>query len=94
MVMEAAADGNMRLIWFMLLFASAGVFHHAGIKIPFFAFFSHDPGKWKTLDHSVHPDMSGCQIPSSILSEPSNTRSDMEFQALLPINMAKQRKVS
>ncbi len=44
MVMEAAADGNMRLIWFMLLFASAGVFHHAGIKIPFFAFFSHDPG--------------------------------------------------
>jgi multicomponent Na+:H+ antiporter subunit D len=27
-----------------LLFASAGVFHHAGIKIPFFAFFSHDSG--------------------------------------------------
>jgi len=31
-------------IWFLLLFASAGVFHHAGIKIPFFAFFSHDSG--------------------------------------------------
>ena len=28
----------------MLLFASAGVFHHAGIKIPFFAFFAHDSG--------------------------------------------------
>jgi len=28
--------------WFLLRFASAGVFHHAGIKIPFFAFFSHD----------------------------------------------------
>jgi multicomponent Na+:H+ antiporter subunit D len=28
----------------VLLFASAGVFHHAGIKIPFFAFFSHDSG--------------------------------------------------
>ncbi len=44
MVMEAAARGDMRLVWFMLLFASAGVFHHAGIKIPFFAFFSHDSG--------------------------------------------------
>jgi multicomponent Na+:H+ antiporter subunit D len=28
-----------------LLFASAGVFHHAGIKIPYFAFFAHDSGK-------------------------------------------------
>jgi len=44
MVMEAAAHGNMRFVWFVLLFASAGVFHHAGIKIPFFAFFSHDSG--------------------------------------------------
>ncbi len=44
MVMEAAASGHMTTIWFMLLFASAGVFHHAGIKIPFFAFFSHDSG--------------------------------------------------
>jgi multicomponent Na+:H+ antiporter subunit D len=44
MVMEAAAVGHMPIIWFMLLFASAGVFHHAGIKIPFFAFFSHDSG--------------------------------------------------
>ncbi len=44
MVMEAAANGDMRFIWFILLFASAGVFHHAGIKIPFFAFFSHDAG--------------------------------------------------
>ncbi|MBN2125144.1 MAG: Na(+)/H(+) antiporter subunit D [Deltaproteobacteria bacterium] len=44
MVMEAAAKGDFRIIWFVLLFASAGVFHHAGIKIPFFAFFSHDSG--------------------------------------------------
>ncbi len=44
MVMEAAAHGDMRWLWFILLFASAGVFHHAGIKIPFFAFFSHDSG--------------------------------------------------
>ena len=44
MVMDAAAHGHMKVIWFILLFASAGVFHHAGIKIPFFAFFSHDSG--------------------------------------------------
>lgn len=44
MVMEAAARGDLKFIWFVLLFASAGVFHHSGIKIPFFAFFSHDSG--------------------------------------------------
>ena len=44
MVMDAAAGGHMRIVWFILLFASAGVFHHAGIKIPYFAFFSHDSG--------------------------------------------------
>jgi len=42
--MEAAALGDMRLVWFLMLFASAGVLHHAGIKIPFSAFFSHDSG--------------------------------------------------
>ncbi len=44
MVMAAALDEGFHWIWLMLLFASAGVFHHAGIKIPFFAFFSHDAG--------------------------------------------------
>ena len=44
MVMDAAAQGHMSGVWFLLLFASAGVFHHAGIKIPYFAFFSHDSG--------------------------------------------------
>ncbi len=44
MVMTAAAEEHYTLIWLALLFASAGVFHHAGIKIPFFAFFSHDSG--------------------------------------------------
>jgi multicomponent Na+:H+ antiporter subunit D len=44
MVMSAAAEGHYTIIWLALLFASAGVFHHAGIKIPFFAFFSHDSG--------------------------------------------------
>lgn len=44
MVMVAALDQGHTGVWLMLLFASAGVFHHAGIKIPFFAFFSHDAG--------------------------------------------------
>ncbi len=44
MVVDAAAGGHYQFVWLILLFASAGVFHHAGIKIPFFAFFSHDSG--------------------------------------------------
>jgi multicomponent Na+:H+ antiporter subunit D len=44
MVIDAAAHGHMSIIWLALVFASAGVFHHSGIKIPFFAFFSHDAG--------------------------------------------------
>ncbi|MDA0702195.1 MAG: Na(+)/H(+) antiporter subunit D [Proteobacteria bacterium] len=44
MVMQAAMDEGYPVIWLALLFASAGVFHHAGIKIPFFAFFAHDSG--------------------------------------------------
>lgn len=44
MVMSAAAENHYTIAWLALLFASAGVFHHAGIKIPFFAFFSHDSG--------------------------------------------------
>jgi multicomponent Na+:H+ antiporter subunit D len=44
MVMVAALHEGHPIVWLALLFASAGVFHHAGIKIPFFAFFSHDSG--------------------------------------------------
>jgi len=44
MVMSAALSEGHHIVWVGLLFASAGVFHHAGIKIPFFAFFSHDSG--------------------------------------------------
>ena len=44
MIMEAAAHEGLTLAWLVMLFASAGVFHHAGIKIPFFAFFAHDSG--------------------------------------------------
>ncbi|MBT7518093.1 MAG: Na(+)/H(+) antiporter subunit D [Acidiferrobacteraceae bacterium] len=44
MVMVAVLEEGHPGVWLALLFASAGVFHHAGIKIPFFAFFSHDSG--------------------------------------------------
>jgi len=44
MTVAAAAEEHLTIIWFMLMFASAGVFHHAGIKVPFFVFFGHDSG--------------------------------------------------
>ncbi|HXK54212.1 MAG TPA: proton-conducting transporter membrane subunit, partial [Hyphomicrobiales bacterium] len=44
MVMVAALEDGHPIIWLALLFASAGVLEHAGIKIPFFAFFAHDAG--------------------------------------------------
>ena len=45
MIMAAAMKEGYFWTWMVLLFASAGVFHHAGIKIPYFAFFAHDSGK-------------------------------------------------
>ncbi len=44
MVMLAVLQEGHHVVWLALLFASAGVFHHAGIKIPFFSFFAHDSG--------------------------------------------------
>ncbi|WDE09037.1 Na(+)/H(+) antiporter subunit D [Thalassomonas viridans] len=44
MVMTAVLNQGYDWVWLALLFASAGVFHHAGIKIPYFAFFAHDSG--------------------------------------------------
>ena len=45
MILTAAAGEGHVVTWLVLLFASAGVFHHSGIKIPYFAFFGHDSGK-------------------------------------------------
>ncbi len=44
MIISAVAGEHLTLVWLMLIFASAGVFHHSGIKIPYFAFFAHDSG--------------------------------------------------
>lgn len=45
LILDATADNNYAWVWVALVFASAGVLSHSGIKIPYFAFFSHDSGK-------------------------------------------------
>ena len=44
MIMIAAIEEHHYIVWLFMLFASAGVLEHAGIKIPFFSFFAHDSG--------------------------------------------------
>ncbi|MEM8935360.1 MAG: Na(+)/H(+) antiporter subunit D [Pseudomonadota bacterium] len=45
LTMSAVGYEGMFFVWLALLFASAGVLEHSGIKIPYFAFFGHDSGK-------------------------------------------------
>jgi multicomponent Na+:H+ antiporter subunit D len=45
LILDGVADAHLFVIWLALLFASAGVLEHAGIKIPYFGFFAHDSGK-------------------------------------------------
>lgn len=45
MIISAVLYEGHLIIWLMLLFASAGVLEHSGIKIPYYAFFGHDSGK-------------------------------------------------
>lgn len=45
LILDEAAGANYELVWLALVFASAGVLSHSGIKIPFFTFFAHDSGK-------------------------------------------------
>ena len=40
----AAAEAGLFWAWIVMIFASAGVMEHSGIKIPYFAFFAHDAG--------------------------------------------------
>ena len=44
MISQAAVDGHMAVVWFLLTAASAGVFLHAGIEFPWFVFFQKDFG--------------------------------------------------
>ena len=49
LTMTALGDTGIMWAYFVLLFASAGVLEHSGIKIPYFAFFAHDRG-FKTTE--------------------------------------------
>lgn len=44
MILSAAAYEHHLWLWLVLLFASAGVLDHSGIKVPYFSFFAHDAG--------------------------------------------------
>ena len=44
LIMDATANQHYPVIWAILVFASAGVLSHSGIKIPYFTFFGHDSG--------------------------------------------------
>jgi len=45
MILSAALYEHEYIAFAMLLFASAGVMEHSGIKVPYFTFFSHDSGR-------------------------------------------------
>ena len=45
MIIAAVFEEHHYVVFAMLLFASAGVLEHSGIKVPYFAFFAHDSGK-------------------------------------------------
>ncbi len=44
LILDQTASQHYPIIWAILVFASAGVLSHSGIKIPFFTFFAHDSG--------------------------------------------------
>jgi multicomponent Na+:H+ antiporter subunit D len=44
LVLTATADNHHTIPYLILLLASAGVLHHSGIKVPYFAFFARDSG--------------------------------------------------
>ncbi len=45
MILQAAIDAKLWIPFTMMLFASAGVMEHSGIKVPHFTFFAHDSGR-------------------------------------------------
>jgi multicomponent Na+:H+ antiporter subunit D len=45
LTLTGVAEAGYVISWLVLVFASAGVLEHSGIKIPYFAFFAHDSGK-------------------------------------------------
>lgn len=66
MVVSAVLQEGYFGVWLVLLFAAAGVFHHAGIKIPFFAFFAHD-SKYVETAHEPPANMLIAMTTSAVL---------------------------
>ncbi|HAD24985.1 MAG TPA: Na(+)/H(+) antiporter subunit D [Alphaproteobacteria bacterium] len=44
LIIKAAATEGYWIVWLVLIFASVGVFHNSGFKVPYFAFFGRDSG--------------------------------------------------
>ncbi|WP_419999284.1 Na(+)/H(+) antiporter subunit D [Streptomyces boninensis] len=83
LIIEAVGQEHRTLAWLLLLFASAGVFHHAGIKIPYFAFFAHDRG----LRVSEPPlNMRAAMALAALICIVIGTAPDLLY-ALLPYEM-------
>jgi len=53
MILEAAVNQHLTIIYIFLEAASAGVFLHAGIKFPYFVFFAKDRG-WRVSDPKIN----------------------------------------
>ena len=53
LILDETAAAHYPVIWAALVFASAGVLSHSGIKIPYFTFFAHDSGK-RPAEAPVH----------------------------------------
>jgi multicomponent Na+:H+ antiporter subunit D len=67
MIVAAVLNEGHEVVWLALMFAAAGVFHHAGIKIPFFAFFSHDSKKNLDSAHEAPTNMLIAMSISAVL---------------------------
>jgi len=83
MIIAAAGEQGRWMVWLMLLFASAGVLEHAGIKIPFFAFFAHDSGR---RPKEAPVNMLAAMGIASVLCIYIGVRPDFLY-ALLPFGM-------
>lgn len=63
LIMSALGYKGLIVAYLVLLAASAGVLHHSGIKIPYFAFFGHDGGhKVKEAPFGMLVAMAGASV--------------------------------
>ena len=63
LIMSALGYKGLVAAYLVLLAASAGVLHHSGIKIPYFAFFGHDGGhKVKDAPFGMLVAMAGASV--------------------------------